>query len=445
MQVLEPYTIGDQIIQYQSLIVGGHPANAAPNVHFYRGDSFICGAAIHAGLIKDHFGGAGIVRLIGERSDFPSTVSNGIESIAFAPQFPLSFTFEESARGMCSDPRWIILGLTIAYTLVLVLCTPSPSSFFGATFVAAYFCIALAADAPEPSSYYQVVSLAFRGFLPAAFTGYVVYKYCVKRTLQNLKAPFDMIIFWVTPFWVGALDNLTFDKLPLQRLTPHDLRQPGAIVVLIVILSFILAAAIGQILGFRREGRLRRYLLLYACIGGLLLFLLLIPNMNLRLHHYIIALILLPGTAIQTRPSLIYQGLLVGLFINGIARWGFDSILQTPGELFAIDPNDLVPHINTPQITGNQMTFSWDKLSSGYDSVSVLVNDVERYRGYEDHEADSFSWTKDGVDEPTYLRFGYVKYGKVGKGSVGRYSRTGTWLANGTWLGVDVEEEKRPS
>ena len=59
----------------------------------------------------------------------------------------------------------------------------------------------------------------------------------------------------------------------------------------------------------------------------------LLPNLQLRVHHYIIALALMPGTAWPTRLSAIYQGLLLGLFLNGIAAFGFDSILQTAADV----------------------------------------------------------------------------------------------------------------
>jgi hypothetical protein len=64
-----------------------------------------------------------------------------------------------------------------------------------------------------------------------------------------------------------------------------------------------------------------------------LLVLAFLPNLTLRLHHYIIALILLPATAFPTRLSAIYQAFLLGLFINGGAAFEWDSILQTAVEV----------------------------------------------------------------------------------------------------------------
>jgi hypothetical protein len=58
-----------------------------------------------------------------------------------------------------------------------------------------------------------------------------------------------------------------------------------------------------------------------------------LPGLTLRLHHYIIALMLLPSTAFPTRLSAIYQAFLLGLFINGGAAFEWDSILQTADEV----------------------------------------------------------------------------------------------------------------
>jgi hypothetical protein len=125
--------------------------------------------------------------------------------------------------------------------------------------------------------------------------------------------------------------------------------------------------------------------------------------MNVRIHHYILGLLLVAGTSMQTRPSLLFQGILVGLFINGIARWGFDSILQTPDELRGdAQLGTLLPLITAPIIHNihrhhlrPNITFEWEyPLPKHYDGLSILVNDVERFRGYEDAGLDSFTWEK---------------------------------------------------
>ncbi|MCJ1353167.1 MAG: hypothetical protein MMC33_003152 [Icmadophila ericetorum] len=180
-----------------------------------------------------------------------------------------------------------------------------------------------------------------------------------------------------------------------------------------------------------------QYLAFYAILGFTLLCLIVLPHTNLRIHHYILAMIFIPGTSLQTRPSLLYQGILVGMFINGIARWYFDSILQTPDELFGKvgkDLNSLIPQLAAPTINGSNITFSWANLVSGYDGVSMLVNDVERFHSYEDHNPEEVTWTRYEEGEEEYFRFAYVKYGKLGGLLVGDYSRPALWGTDGSWI-----------
>jgi hypothetical protein len=105
-------------------------------------------------------------------------------------------------------------------------------------------------------------------------------------------------------------------------------------------------------------------------MGGALLVITAVPHMNLRIHHYILALPLLPGTVLQTRPSLLCQGILVGRFINGVARWGFASIciLQTPSQLLEdVQLNTALPLIASPDIKADSITFTFTKLAEGFD------------------------------------------------------------------------------
>ena len=222
-------------------------------------------------------------------------------------------------------------------------------------------------DPLDFENYMSVVSWAFRGFLFAAFVGTVVYYFCIQHTLNNLSAQIEKTVLWLGGYWLGASSNLTFEKLPIQGLTTHDLQQPGAILTLVTIVLIIFLIAINQAWTFRIEGRLPGYLTFYTCIGLLILALTTIPYTNVRTHHYILALILLLGMTIQTRSSLFYQGLLVGLFINGVPRWGFDSILQTPGELFGDDYNSPIPQIIMSSVNSsiNSIALSWNYTKSG--------------------------------------------------------------------------------
>ncbi|KAK5137744.1 hypothetical protein LTR08_007315 [Meristemomyces frigidus] len=498
-QILNPHAVGDQEVVYQPLVIGGPPSANNPNNNYndnnnnninnnnnstisavpgdeiennaiYRGDSFICAAAIHAGFLSDAAGGCGVLALTGTHSSFASSTHHGITSTPFASHFPQTFAFLHGTRGTCQDLRWPSLALTVTFTAVLALFTTSPGVFFWSTFIALFFQTALASDPPSLTTYPSLLSLALGRFLPASFCAWVTYRYTVRRSLHNLTAQLEKTVLWLGPAWVGALNNLTFDKLPLQRLTPHDLHaQPGAIPALIAVVLTIFLIALGQTWAFRVEGRMPRYLALYSILVSALLLMLALPGLNLRIHHYILALVLLPGTSFQNRPSLLYQGLLVGLFINGIARWGFDSILQTPGELLqGATRGTLLPSITVLALGTRNITFDlgalprWDaKARSLYDGISILVNDVERFRGYAGQEGQdswlrshsageggqrvgNYTWTWNRHPAvptgselvttalPEYFRFGYMAGSEIGD-----FSRAGKWTSEGGWVGME--------
>lgn len=281
--------------------------------------------------------------------------------------------------------------------------------------------------------------------LPAMFVAVVIYSTTVKRSLLGMTAHFEKALFWLSSFWIGALSNYTFDWIPISRLTSHDLeQQPGAKLALAIIVLVLVVIIVGQVYFFWLEGRLLRYLGLYGLFILGIIVCLTIPGVNLRIHHYILAILLLPGTSLQTRPSLLYQGILLGLFVNGIARWDFDSVLQTSAALRADAKfNSVVPKIADATVNfGTEAlvaTFRYEAHPVGIDGISVLVNDVERDRAFYDDGLGgaSFEWRRpldSGINE--YFRWAYVRDGRTLD-----YTRPGTLSGNGTWiLGEPVEK-----
>lgn len=490
-QIYSPHAVGDQEVVYKPLVVGGPTTlqtgfgDELVSNAVYRGDSFICASAVHAGFIQDAQGGCGVLTLTGEQSHFTSSHHHGIRSTGFDSYFPHTFGFLAGTRSSCKDLRWPALAVSVVFTVLLSLFTTSPAVFFWSVFVITFFQTALATDPPSLTDYYSLLSVAFGRFLPACFCAWVTYRYTVRRTLKNLTAQIEKTILWLGAAWVGALNNQTFDKIPIQRLTPHDIKaQPGAVPALIIIVLSIFFIALGQAYCFRFEGRMPRYLVIYGLMSGSLLVMLAVPGLDLRIHHYILALLLLPGTSFQNRPSLLYQGLLVGLFVNGVARWGFASVLETPASLFeGLQQGTLLPTVSVMAIGMKTITFNlgplpvWDaKRNMGFDGISVLVNDVERFRGYKDSgeywddgymssAGTNFTWTwrrhrpvrdsmifEDGDHHlklsesenafdpmlehetamdalPEYFRFAYMAGSDVGD-----YSKAGKWQSNGKWM-----------
>jgi hypothetical protein len=434
VKVLNPRAVGPLDVNYRPLVIGDGP---------YRGDGFICGSALHAGVISDHQGGCGRVSLVGESEHYASTTRHGIESIPYDSYFPLAFSLSSDASVRCpSDPRSALLVVSLLFTVVLALVTTSATVFFP-IFTLIFSHVSFVSDPPN-ASYRNItvlpdhISMFAKRLLPALFCATVIYRTTVKPTLSGLTAHVDKTVFWLGGFYFGALSNYTFDWIPISRLTAHDLKQqPGAILALFVILAILVMIIAGQVYLFWIEGRLVRYLSLYGLLLPGILFCLAIPGVSLRLHHYILGLVLLPGTSVQTRLSLLYQGILLGLFVNGIARWDFDSILQTTDALRADGKFEsaipkLLPPVVSRTVENITAVFSWTESPTGMDGVSVLVNDVERARVFRDAvgaSVGSFAWTRPvGVELKEYVRFAYVMGGRALD-----YTSAGTLFPNGTW------------
>ncbi len=442
-EVLNIRAVGDQEIIYQTLVVGG-PANDSDAKPVYRGDSFICSAAIHAGVISNAAGGCGLVQLIGKQKNYVASERNGISSVAFHSYFPQSFTFKQGIDCTAIDMRWPLLAISVTFSAVLSIFVSSPAPFFFGVFGGLFWHVGLVSDPPPHSSTPDLISIIIGRFIPAMLAAWVIYdKMGVRRTLTGLTAQIEKTILWLGACWVGALENYTFNFIPIQRLTPHDInQQPGAKAALAFIILLLITIAATQVYFFRQEGRLVRYLGLYLLMGTGLIISAFLPGLSLRIHHYFLGLLLLPGTSMQTRPALLYQGVLVGLFISGIARWNWAPILQTAVALRGDQPLESpLPSLLAPIIALganiSTITFQWNPPpGERYDGVSVLVNDVERFRGYSsDFDADSprldeFVWErKGGLEISEYFRFAYMEGSRSDD-----YTRAGIWDAQGGWV-----------
>ncbi|KAK7752195.1 hypothetical protein SLS62_005939 [Diatrype stigma] len=469
VQVLNPRAVGAQEVAYRPFVIGGppDPANnsSSDQSPVYRGDSFLCGSAIHAGVVSNQDGGCGVVQLVGTQQGYAASSQNGIDSIAFDSYFPKSFTFQQDVQCTAKDVRWPLLAITVVFTTLLSLFTASPGVFFFSTFIATFWEVGMASDPPSYSTVPALFSDILGKFLPAMFCAWVIYdKMGVRRTLAGLTAQVEKTVLWLGGCWVGALTNYTFDFIPIQRLTGHDLeQQPGAKAALAVIVVVLFAILVSQVWFFQQEGRLVRLLKLYGLLVLGIIICLVLPNVSLRIHHYVLALLLLPATAVQTRPALLYQGILVGLFVNGIARWGFDAVLQTSvalqgdAQLGSLLPTILAPVVNATGAAAPSITFRWNPPPSPqYDAISVLVNDVERFRGFFGDEGftDEFVWTRansssinsssgegDG-DDGSAAVVEYFRFAFMDGTSVFDYTKAGIWDADLNWVAPDAGASK---
>lgn len=111
----KPHLAGDKEITGQPVVIGGP---------IYRGDSYICPTAAHAGVIDDATGGCGVVKFMGMTNSFPGYFMNDIESIEVETYFPLTFRFTvESDDLACPAPRqdtkWALPFVSAAHTALV--------------------------------------------------------------------------------------------------------------------------------------------------------------------------------------------------------------------------------------------------------------------------------------------------------------------------------------
>lgn len=422
--------VGDEILKYRGFYIGGgHSENDKDHSvlsHPYRADSFPCGAAVHAGVVSPFFGGCAKTSYVsGAQSSFPPTAGRyGVsDSIGFDSFFPKSYVFMSLPElfGPCKDPRVLIMIFNVFMGIPVVFLASS-STFYWIMSVVGFWTISLATDPPvlvdpqDPETLYDLISVSLERFLPTCFILYVLWVISVKRTfhLENMaeehashddperleptivknvpvSSPLHRVIFWYLFFWLGVLNNVTFDRLPIDRLTPHDLKSmPGALLAMCILggVTFICIGAQGYYLWLL--GRLWKFFKVYALVSCILVILALLPGLTLRIHHYIFALLLIPGCSTRGWTAYVFQGLLLGLFLSGVARWGYASIAETNFSLLRGEP---LGQIIAPLVEKYESGVlywrrpdgsSYDTALDGvdqYTEVSLLINDIERYRG----------------------------------------------------------------
>lgn len=276
------------------------------------------------------------MQVAGNFTNFLPYTANGLSSLGFPTVFPLSFRFLDfTSLTHCQDRRNEALAFNVLVTCVLfLLLRPKPIVLFWCLVCIGFWHVTLFSQPQGPP---PALDVAFGTFLPALYIAYGFWRLAFRFTLPAFAhSPLEACILYMGPFWVGLLNNLTFDKLPLSRLTSSDIhKRAGAATTLVVMLVIITVLAINQIRVIRKTGWLPYYAAWYILGGFITLVLALLPGLSLRLHHYIVPMLILPGTAFPTKLSAIYQGLLLGLFLNGVAAFGFDSILQTAADVSA--------------------------------------------------------------------------------------------------------------
>lgn len=419
--------VGDQVVKYRGYFVGGgRVKNSGDTLSIpYRADSFPCGAAVHSGVISPIFGGcARLSYSSGSQDSFKATQGYyGVsDSINFDSVFPYSYFFKDLSTSVshCYDPRFPLLLLNILMGIPVVFLA-SGVTFFWVISIVGFWTISLATDPPvlvdpyESETLYQLISVCLERFLPTCFILYFLWSVSVKRTFESVDSYMKLgtydpevqaaqtesannfsvvtrLLLWYPLFWLGVLNNVTFDRLPVDRLTWHDLQvQPGALMTVMIVSLILIFCVVAQAYYVWLLGRFWKLLLVYGLIFGFLFLIANIPGLTLRIHHYIFGLVFIPGCGTRGRTAYAFQGILLGLFLSGVARWGYASIAETnisllrgepvgnltPPEFFNIDSGTI--YWREPDMSDASKVLL-DELSD-YTEVSILINDIEKFKG----------------------------------------------------------------
>lgn len=432
---------GDEMIKYRQFAIGGGklgPEGALRGqgprslTHPYRGDSSPCSSAVHGRALSPFFGGCVKLKFTGERFSFESKrgpYGTGW-SVDFPAYFPSSFVFETLPIGLtgCHDPRFVVLLVNfILGAPVFYLCSGLVG--YWVSCMAGFWTIVLALDPPmnvsDEETKAMLISNGFAKLLPLCFVLEVMWSCAVKHTISQ-GSPVCKTLIWYPLFWVGTANIITFDRLPVDRLTPHDIKEmPGSVFAVISILITVVICIMVQALQIWRAGQLVHYAKWYS-VGLLgLVTLAQLPNLGLRIHHYILSIVSIPGTATRGMSAYILQGLLVGLMLSGIARWDFASIVETEtsllrGEAGAAMKPPTGLGFNGTHVVWNEPMIRSEELP-GY---SLVVNDVEWWVGEET-----------GVDIREIIGFkSFFRLGlsELHGGDRGDYTRAGV-LEDGVW------------
>lgn len=410
--------LGDQRIKYKPYVVGGGRSfdtklEEGQITKPYRGDSHPCMAALHAGLISSYNGGCARVSFQSkDQTLFESSVGSYFTSFEFKSFFQSSYYFKSDPDDEfinCHDPRYPVTIVNILLGIPIVFLASAAVVFWTISFVG-FWTLCLIEDPiininpADSNNFAHLITKAAERFMPTCFILYVLWHFSVKYTLSQEREKTKVIgddyektgvsylmrvILWYPTFWVGILINITFDRLPIDRLKFSGLtQQPGGVISMISVLGFIVTCALIQGYKVWKSGKFAKYLKFYFIIMIGIILIAQIPNTKLHLHHYIIGIVLLPGCSTKGKTALLFSGVLLGMFLSGASRWGLASIIDTIAQwtrgdpIGTVKPPDILGYDNSTGLLNFKMIPTGDNYTSIYEkfsSVSLLVNDIEAY------------------------------------------------------------------
>lgn len=144
----------------------------------------------------------------------------------------------------------------------------------------------------------------------------------------------------------------------------------------------------------------------------------------------------------------------MGIFLNGVARWGYDSILQTSAELqrdaafgtglpnwstdssnFVLNGTDLGSTLLSWQDIPEDQRSATSLDGSGWDGFSILLDDVLRWTGNTTSVTLSALGLGNGDRNGPAGGLHYLRLAYQLQGTAGDFTKAATlFLGNGTWI-----------
>ncbi|EGZ23766.1 hypothetical protein PHYSODRAFT_479260 [Phytophthora sojae] len=348
----------------------------------YRADSRICRAAVHAGVVGPN-GGCAFYRFAGAANAFYSSTANGVTTTEFLSWFPKTIEFKEASSAFCSDLSWWILG--VGFTAMAgfgLLPRIRPVILFYSLVAWGFFYVRLVGQ-PSSQNYAGISIDSYGEVMVLLAASSVAYRMAASKTFRGWKALSlkRRVVMWVfcyiVPFHVMINMNL-IGYVPWLNVDLGGFEEVNAnagtyvVFTIVGIGAVFLAFTLFQSL--YRAGRWKKCMVMYVVmVTSVLVSWALFPSTSFHLHHTMLGAFIIPITAFQTPSAAFSQSTALGCFVQGYARWGWYSYLDTIRTVPKNPPN-------TTNVTSSQAIVLWEQLES-VEAYSLRLNRVEVYRG----------------------------------------------------------------
>lgn len=301
-------------------IVGSNP---------YRGDSTLCPAAIHAGLV-DKWGGCFNVQVSGPVNSFPGSTANGVTGRSFDSWFPGSISLlpMPGAQYCSFELWWVPCVLTNAFLFILAMFRPRRQLFWWSMLTSFYWYVALTGN--QEMLQMRDVMQTLGGFVLFALSSQTfLWKFGradASFTDTASGRPLEVLLFELLPMQLLLHIQLLAPLVGDYDLTPKGLSQTGGKLLYGLGLAVLLPLVIYLLRRWYLAGALRQLFLgvagVVVAIGILSIFVSKTTRWGLHLHHYFMGLLGYLGARGDSKVAVVVRAISLGSFINGLSLWG---------------------------------------------------------------------------------------------------------------------------